>query len=211
LFKNQGANYFTIDKEAFILDAYEKSKIDKYLRSSGTIQLTKKYKIVSPKMSYYAMNVFVIPYSNASDDSVNAQILAAISEYFLNLNRMDRIPKLDLIRKIGAIRDIHSVDIQFVCKKNEDYHKDAMDRLKNQVNKYSSATTVNPLPNYSPSNVIGLDPTMGDIIFESDEIPVIRGDWFDRNGTYYSDDIDSSSMKAVNIIKKGTVDAKNQI
>ena len=80
LFKNQSSNYFSIDKGAFLLDNYEKSKIDKYLRSSGTIQLTKKYKIVSPIISYYAINVFVIPYSDATDESVNAQILESISK-----------------------------------------------------------------------------------------------------------------------------------
>jgi hypothetical protein len=52
LFKNQNANYFTIDIRAFELDNYEKSKIDKYLRIGGNIQLTRKYKVTSPKLSF---------------------------------------------------------------------------------------------------------------------------------------------------------------
>ena len=55
-----------------------------------------------------------------------------------------------------------------------------------------------------------MDPVLGDIIFESDEIPIIRGGWYDRNGSYYTDNIDSGSLKSVNIIKKGTVDSKNR-
>jgi hypothetical protein len=210
LFKNQSSNYFTIDKGAFVLDNYEKSKIDKYLRSSGTIQLTRKYKIVNPKLSYYSINVFVIPYSDATDESVNAQILDVISNYFLNLTRIDRIPKVDIIKALSAIKDIHSVDIQFVSKKNEDYHKENIQNLQNQVNMYASTSVVNAPVNYTPTTILGLDATLGDILFESDELPLIRGGWSDRNSTYYSDDIESNGLKAVNIIKKGVVDVKNK-
>ena len=210
LFKNQSSNYFTIDMGAFVLDNYEKSKIDKYLRSGGTIQLTKKYKIINPILSYYAINVFVIPYSDATDESVNSQILDVISNYFLNLSRVDRIPKLDIIKALSAIGDIHSVDIQFICKKNEDYHLSNIQNLQNQVNMYSTTNMVNAPVNYTPTTVLGLDPTLGDILFDPNELPIIRGGWSDRNSLYYSDDIESNGLKAVNIIKKGVVDVKNK-
>lgn len=211
LFKNQNSNYFNINIGAFILDSYEKSKIDKYLRTSGAIQLTRKYKVVNPTLSYYAMNVFVIPYSDVTDESVSAQILYKISEYFLNLTRIDRIPKLDIVRELSTITDIHSVDIQFVCKKNEDYHKQNIQNLQNQLNKYSTATSVNPPVNYQASTTLGIDSTLGDIVFEPEELPIIRGGWLDRNDIYYSDDIESAGMKAVNIIFKGRVDSKNRL
>jgi hypothetical protein len=215
LFKNQNADYFTIDIRAFDLDNYEKSKIDKYLRTGGNIQLTRRYKVVSPKISYYVMNVFVISYSDATDDSVNAQILDKISEYFLDLSRIDRVPKLDIIRILSTITDIHSVDIQFVSKKNEDYHNENITMANNKVNKYASSfntdiSTATLVPGYNPYSVVGLDPVLGDIIFEPNEIPVIRGGWFDRNGVYYSDSIDGTGLRSVNIIKKGTVDSKNR-
>ena len=215
LFKSQNADYFSIDIAAFILDNYEKSKIDKYLRTGGNIQLTRKYKVVSPTLSYYTMNIFVISYSDATDESVNAQILDKISEYFLDLSRIDRVPKLDIIRELSTITDIHSVDIQFVSKKNEDYHNENMVIAANKVSKYSSSyntdiSTAALVPGYNPTSVVGLDPILGDIIFEPNEIPVIRGGWYDRNGNYYSDGIDSTGLKSVNIIKKGTVDSKNR-
>ena len=84
------------------------------------------------KLSYYVMNIFVMSYSDAMDDSVNAQILDKISEYFLDLRRVDRIPKLDIIRELSSIRDIHSVDIQFICKKNEEYHREKLLLLSNK-------------------------------------------------------------------------------
>ena len=215
LFKNTDADYFTIDIKAFSLDAYEISKIDKYLKTGGNLQLTKKYRIKSPDLSYYIMNIYVISYSDALDDSVNSQILSVISEYFLDLGRIDRIPKLDIIRNLSSIRDIHSIDVQFVAKKNEDYHKRAMTDAQNKLNKYNSSyqndisiSQINP--EYIPTETKGLDNILGDIIFEPNEIPVIRGGWFDRNGIYYSDDIDGNGLKSVNIIKKGTIDSKNK-
>ena len=215
LFKSQNSDYFTIDIAAFELDKYEISKVDKYLRTNGTLQLTRKYKIISPTISYYIMNVFVIPYSDASDDSVNAEILDKISEYFLNLSRIDRIPKLDIIRLLSSIRDIHSVDIQFTCKKNEDYHKKAQTDATNKYNKFASSyntdiSTPKYAADYNPSTTLGLDPVLGDILFESSEVPIIRGGWVDRNGIVYSNSIDNRGLKSVNIIKQGTVDSKNR-
>lgn len=216
LFKNQNSDYFSIDLSAFTLDKYEISKIDKYLRTNGNIQLTRRYKIQSPILSFYTMNVFVIPYSDATDDSVNAQILDKISEYFLNLTRIDIIPKLDIIRELSSITDIHSVDIQFISKKNEDYHRQAIIDFQNKKNKFSSAyatdISVSPRPSatYNPTTTLGLDPVLGDIIFEPSEVPVIRGGWINRNGIPYADSVTSSGLKSVNIIKRGTVNAKNR-
>jgi hypothetical protein len=214
LFKNQNADYFTIDIRAFELDRYEKSKIDKYLRTSGTIQLTRKYKIDSPKLSYYVMNIFVIPYSDATDESVDAQILDKISEYFLDLKRIDRIPKLDIIRELSTITDIHSVDIQFISKKNEDYHRENMKIIQNKIlnydTKYNNDISIKTPSDYNQDLVLGLDPVLGDIIFEPEELPIIRGGWYDRNDIFYSSDIDGNQMKTVNIIRKGKVDSKNR-
>lgn len=215
LFKSPDSNYFSVSIKAFELDNYEKSKIDRYLRTGGNLQLTRKYRITSPTLSYYIMNVYVITYSDASDDSVNGQILDKISEYFLFLSRIDRIPKLDLIKTLSTITDVHSIDIQFVCKKNEDYHYKAKLDAQNRLNQYntsfqSNISTSQLITDYVPTETKGLDPFMGDIIFEPNEIPIIRGGWYDRNGVYYSDDINSNGLKSVNVVKKGTVDSKNR-
>lgn len=191
LFKNQNSDYFSIDVRAFDLDDYEKSKIDRYLRTGGNIQLTRRYKIESPILSYYTINVFIITYSDAKDDSVDSQILDKISEYFLNLNKVDRIPKSDVVQELSSISDIHSVDITFLSRKNEEYHRQN--------------------PTVNASSMVGLDPVLGDIIFEPSEVPIIRGGWWDRNNFYYSEDVKDSGLKSVNIIRKGTVDsAKRQ-
>jgi hypothetical protein len=234
LFKRQDEDYFSIPirtqtsaggvvtySSAFDLDTYEKNKIVEYLRSGGNIQLTRKFIVKSPTLSFYAINVFVMRYSDATQDSVNSQILNAISNYFLDLKRVDRIPKLDIIRELSSISDIHSVDVQFICKKNEDYHKDGAlslqyGSLKFDSSVYTNISSMNPESSsmYDPSKVIGLDPVLGDIIFEASELPLIRGGWYDRNGVYFSDESPSqgegTSLKSVNIITKGVIDSKNR-
>jgi hypothetical protein len=234
LFKRQDEDYFSIPirtqtsaggvvtySSAFDLDTYEKNKIVEYLRSGGNIQLTRKFIVKSPTLSFYAINVFVMRYSDATQDSVNSQILNVISNYFLDLKRVDRIPKLDIIRELSNINDIHSVDIQFICKKNEDYHKDGAlslqyGSLKFDSSIYTNISSSNPQSSsmYDPSKVIGLDPVLGDIIFEASELPLIRGGWYDRNGVYFSDESPSqgegTSLKSVNIVTKGVIDSKNR-
>lgn len=215
LFKNRNSDYFSIDIRAFELDNYEKTKIDKYLRTNGNIQLSRRYRIDSPNLSYYILNVFIIQYSDVLEDSVNAQIIDTVSEYFLNLNKIDRIAKSDIVSELSNINGIHSVDIQFVCKKNEDYHREAKIRMDNKANKYSSKynTDISDYPadpNYVSNKVIGLDPVLGDILFEPDELPIIRGNFYDRNGLYYSDNIDQKGLKSVNIFRRGVIDSKNK-
>jgi hypothetical protein len=197
LFKAGDADYFKVDKSAFTLDSWEKYKIELYLRNSGIIQLTKKYKIVNPVLSHYVINIFVIPYSDVEDSSLNSQIRSVISDYFLKLDKVDRIAKVELLKLIANIPDIHSVDLQFVSKKNEDYHK------------MGTSGSID----YSPDRVLGIDPILGDILFEPNELPIIRGGWVNRNNTPYGDFDNFSSdggLKPINIIKNGTVDSKKR-
>ena len=72
----------------------------------------------------------------------------------------------------------------------------------------SGIEVVKTNPDYKPNATLGLDPVLGDIIFEPQEIPIVRGGWYDRNGIYFSDEMDSTGLKSINIIKKGVVDSK---
>ena len=171
------------------------------------------------------MNVFVIRYSDSNDDSVQSEIINKVSEYFLSFSRMDRIPKSDLVKVLAQIGAIHSVDVQFIAKKNEDYHREEIRRQRAarraasnfdiNIQSRSRRTPVldpglNPTVSdvdYSNNTVLGLDPVLGDIIFEPQEIPIIRGGWYDRNDIYFSDELNGTSLKSINIIKKGVVDS----
>jgi hypothetical protein len=226
LFKRQDEDYFSIPirnttagsvttTSAFELDSYERSKIVSYLKSSGVIQLTKKFIVKSPSLSFYVMNVWVISYSDATDDGVKSQIVSAVSNYFLSFNKIDRIPKSEMISLLSSIPDINSVKIEFVCKKNEDYHLEGLKSLQGLATFDSSKFFKDPSlssSSYDPNKMLGIDPQLGDIIFEADEIPVMRGGWYDRSDVFYTDDppSKSSSLSSVNIFFKGKVDPKNK-
>lgn len=213
LFKNQNADYFSIPISAFQMDSYEISKIDLYLRTGGNILLSKRYNIVSPDISLYVINVYVIVYSDAQQDSVTSQILDVISSYFLDFSRIDRIPKVDIIKKLANISDIDSVDINFVSKKNEDYHISSLAKIANMKSSSSGSFNVSEAQSsigYTASQVYGIDPVFNDVLFEPNEIPVIKGGWYDRNHIFYSDDINNSGLKSVNVFYQGTVDASQR-
>lgn len=212
LFKNSNSSYFNISLSAFMLDNYEKSKIIKYLQSGGNILLSQKLVIDTPVLSLYVINVFVITYSDVVMDNVNSQIIEALSTYFLSLSSNaainGRIPVSSIISILSAINDINSVNISFVSKKNEDYHSAAMIADQNRRNQYADPTLLSisrPSLMYNPNTTLGLDQSLGDILFEPNEVPVIRGGWYDRNSNYYSDDINSNVLKTVNIVNIGTV------
>jgi hypothetical protein len=161
------------------------------------------------------MNVWVINYSDVTQDQVRSQIVSAISDYFLNFNKIDRIPKSDIISELTKIEDINSVKVEFVCKKNEDYHIEGLKSLANQASFDASKFSLNPSisqNSYDPNKVLGIDPQLGDILFDPDEMPVMRGGWYDRNGTFFTDEnpISSSNLTGLNIFFKGTVDVKNR-
>jgi hypothetical protein len=83
----------------------------------------------------------------------------------------------------------------------------------NRRSKYASQESLkitSPNPTYNPNAALGLDPIMGDIIFDPSELPIIRGGWYDRNNFFYSDDNKEMGLKTVNIIKKGTVDSSKR-
>lgn len=231
LFKNQNSNYFTIPLAAFQLDSYEISKIDNYLKSGGNIMLSRRYTITSPILSLYVINVYAIIYSDATQDNVNTQIHNVLSNYFLDLYRIGRIPKADIISALTTITDIHSVDVNFVSKKNEDYHIENKAKLLSMQTSAAGAFNVSTtgtnaaLPasttafqinrsaaviGYTASQVLGIDPVLGDIVFNADEVPVIKGGWYDRNRIFYNADINSTGLKSVNIFYQGTIDASHR-
>jgi len=213
LFKNRNADYFEVDLGAFELDDYEKSKIDKYLREGQYIQLTRKYRIDSPRLSYYVLNIMYVRYSDVTDENVEREMLSILSDYFLDVKTTERIPRSDLISRLSGINGIHSIDVQFTSKKNEDYHREDMERVRLKSNLSEGRLSVKEVlddPNYDTNSTPGLDPMLGDILFDPMEFPIVRGGWYDRNGTFFSDDMDSSGLKSVNFFRTGVMDFKKR-
>jgi len=184
LFKNRNADYFNVPINAFVLDDFEKRKLIEYLNLSRVTLFTQRYDIETPVLSYYVCNIFLRLFDDVDEQSIKLQIKDVISEYMLNIQRLDRIPKKDFINIISEIFGVDSVDISFLSRKNEESDNQA---------------------------IIGIDPVLGDIIFESFEYPIIRGGWSDRNGVRYASSADDSELGSLNIYIKGKTIRNNTI
>jgi len=202
-------NYFTIPFDAFYLSADQKNKVLDYLKILGTLSITTNVKIIDPVISRYVVNIYVRNYTTDTQDNIRNQIINVVSDYFINNNRFDRIIKADLITKIKEqVPGVDSVNLDFISKKNEDYHGDQNIAVINSnvpnTNDASLLTpsAVNP-DRYDSNKVLGLDPVQGDIIADKNEYAVLRGGWYDRNGIYYNDIPILNGLSSINIIWTG--------
>ena len=164
----------------------------------GNISITTNINIIEPIISLYTVNIFIRRHRNIPEESIRNDINNVMSDYFISNERFDRVVKSDIIKTIkNNVPGVDSVNLDFICKKNEDYHR------KN------TRSTQRANPNYNSNTLLGIDPVQGDIIVEQEELCVLRGGWLDRKGIYYSDDVKSDGLSTINIFFTGIVDNKN--
>jgi hypothetical protein len=168
-----GENYFTVPITFFTLTEQEQEKVVNLIEDSGSKIVTTVVKILDPIITKYVLNVSLVTYEGYSTMSIREKVVQAVSDYFLQNKRTDRIPKSDLIRVIEAVEGVDSVNVSFISELNE-----------------QKLNSTDPL--------IGLD-EFGDIIIGRDELPLIRGGWKDKNGLYYEDGLSTDKPCSLNI------------
>jgi len=119
---NDNLNYFNIPFDVFVLDELEQQKTLAYLKTLGTMSITTSIKIIQPKISRYVMHIYIRKFENANEENIKQEIISKSSDYLLNNNRFDRIPKSDFIEIYKTIDGIDSVSLYFVSEKNEKEH-----------------------------------------------------------------------------------------
>lgn len=198
-------NYFNIDINAFILDNDEKTRILKYLSNEGIQTILNEVKIQDPVIKKYAINVTLRLYDDAIDDNINNNIINTISDYFISLNRRDRIPPSDLVRLIDNIDGVDSVNVEFVSEENENYHKEFLIKSEQfRINNGKSALPSDILMSngiiYDQYATYGLDSILGDILINKNDLPIIRGGFSDRYNNYYNMVPGTGAYSAVNLL-----------
>ena len=202
-FFNNDINYFNINYDVFTLDQQEQQKTLSYLKQIGTLSPTTSVKIIQPKITKYIMHVYIRRFDNANEENIKQQIISMSSDYLLNNNRFDRIPKSDFIELFKTIDGVDSVSLYFVSEKNENYQKNQKQlsilqqpqKIENGIIK--SAYTTNS------DKLIGLDPVHGDIVINKDEYAIIRGGFRDRKGIWYSENPNENTLNSINITFDG--------
>jgi hypothetical protein len=181
---NNNVNYFNVPMDAFTLDQEEIDKTLTYLKMMANIPVNTVLEVIQPTISKYIMNIYVRKFQGYSDDGIKQNIITNVSNYLSTLERDDRIPKSDIINVLEGTPGVDSVNVSFVSKKNEDYHK------------------IKP----NSGLIYGLDSVLGDIVVDSQELAVIRGGWSDRNYTYYNESLDSNGLGPINIMFVGVTE-----
>jgi hypothetical protein len=179
-----GQDYFDVPAENFVLSQSQKLRILNLLEDSGQMLATTVVKILDPQIQNFVGNLILSVFEGFDTEIIQDKCRTAISEYFLNLKRRDRIPKSDIIAIVEGIEGVDSVSFYFVGQANEEYHA-SVDNLPN-----ASAAQLNRL--------IGLD-VYGDIVINAGELVLMRGGWTDRYGTTYEVGIVPGKPSALNI------------
>ena len=117
-------NYFNVPFSAFYLNQNDKDRIISYLKNEGIVSITTVIKIIDPTIQYFIINIFIRRYDDVSEENIRENITSILSSYFADYSRYDRIVKADLLTQLKAIDGVDSINLEFVGKANEDYHRD---------------------------------------------------------------------------------------
>ena len=205
---SKNTDYFTTDLKNFYLDEEEKNALIDHIDMSGMQIISTELQVVDPIITKYALNVYLRVYDTVDQPTLKNEITSKITDYLLNVNRRDKVPKSDIIALIEGIKGVDSVNLSFVSETNERAIIEGfyIQRV-NVIDKVRGITVVQEnqiilQPGEDPS--IGLD-DFGDIKIGLNEMPIVRGGWYDRYGNFYEDGINHSQFGSLNIVVKEVV------
>jgi len=226
---SSNSDYFSTNIDNFYIDTQTKDAVYKAINTSGSQFISAEMKIIDPVVKRFAMNIYLRVFDDIiSEETIEAEIVNKVGEYFLNLERRDKIPRSDLIKVIEEIDGVDSVSLSFISEENENairngfYYKEisynnkqTSDILLAQLRNNSQNTLdINTSTDVTQTQKIivnpGQDPRLGldefgDIIIGNKELPIMRGGFFDRRGVEYKDGIDPLNLSAVNVIFKESI------
>lgn len=171
---------FNLNLTDFLLSRNTRNRLLTRIENSGDKSIDVSIDIENVTLKryvvYLVLNVFK-NYNNyiVSDTNVKRDIKNVLNNYLSKniRNRHNVIPHSDIVRIVDEIEYIDSVKAVFVGEENE----------------------------LVKGNSVGFD-SLGNIEVKSNELPLIRGGWSDRNGVFYEDtfDILSDKPQSVNFV-----------
>jgi hypothetical protein len=205
---SKNTDYFTTDLKNFYLDPDEKAALYDYINRSGQQIMSTELSVVDPVVTKYALNIFLRVFDTSDQVTIKNEITSKITEYLLKVKRRDKIPKSDIISIVENIEGVDSVSISFVSKTNEDAIIDGYYiKRNNSIDRIRGIMTVTetkiPVAEGSDPN-LGLD-EFGDIVIGLNELPLVRGGWYDRFSNFYEDGLNSGEFSSMNIIVKEVI------
>ena len=202
-------DYFSVPEVEFTMTTAEKEMTYEILNKSGRQVVTAETRIVDPIIRKYALNVVIRYFEDYDKDGIRIEIRKNLNEYFLNVNRRDRIPRSDIISIIENVDGIDSVNVFFISERNEQAIKDGFyfvpvygtDPVTDQRVLIENKKIV---LKKDEDPQLGLD-SFGDVVIENNDLAIIRGGWEDRNGTYYEPIPEANKISSLNVFYKEAI------
>ena len=199
-------DYFSIPEVEFSMTDAEKEMTYEILNKSGRQVVTAETRIVDPLIKKYALNVVIRWFENYDKDAIRIEIRKNLDEYFLNVNRRDRIPRSDIISIIENVDGIDSVNVFFISEENENAIKNGY----YEIPVYGTDPITDQRVLIENKKIVlkkGEDPQLGldsfgDVVIENNDLAIIRGGWEDRNGTYYEPIPEANKISSLNVFYK---------
>jgi len=203
-------DYFSVPEVEFTMTTAEKEMTYEILNKSGRQVVTAETRIVDPIIRKYALNVVIRYFEDYDKDGIRIEIRKNLNEYFLNVNRRDRIPRSDIISIIENVDGIDSVNVFFISERNEKAIKDGFyfvpvygtDPVTDQRVLIENKKIV---LKKDEDPQLGLD-SFGDVVIENNDLAIIRGGWEDRNGTYYEPIPEANKISSLNVFYKEAIE-----
>jgi hypothetical protein len=199
-------DYFDVALSEFTLTTDEKTQVINILNKSGRQVITAEVRIDDPVVKKYVLNIVLRFFDNVNKDAIRNNVRTVLNDYFLNVNRRDRIPRSDLIAIVEGVEGVDSVNIFFLSEKNETaisqgYYEVPVYGIS-PVTQQKTLIQMKQVPLAAGEDPqLGLD-AFGDIIIGNEELALIRGGWTDRNGNYYEETPNANAMSSLNIFFK---------
>ena len=212
---SKNSDYFTTNVANFKLSEDEKTALYTYIQKSGRQIVSTELSVVDPIITKYGLNIILRVFDGIDPETLKADIIALMSQYFLRVQRRDKVPKSDVTALIENVSGVDSVNVQFVSERNEaairngyyyktTYQLDTFRSLREAI-RTKVTLTRDSEGNVTEDPNIGLD-KFGDIQIGLNELPIIRGGWSDREGVEYSTDIKSNNVSSINIVIDEIID-----
>ena len=90
------------------------------LNESGRQVVTAEVRINDPLIKKYALNIILRYVAGFDKDAIRTDIREQLNNYFLSINRRDRIPRSDIISMVENVDGVDSVNVYFISQENEE-------------------------------------------------------------------------------------------
>jgi hypothetical protein len=202
-------DYFNVPTEEFVLTEGEKEQVIDILNQSGRQVVTAEVRIKDAIVKRYVLNIVLRYFDSFDKGEISNQIRKRLNDYFLNVNRRDRIPRSDLVAIIEGVAGVDSVSVFYLSEENEAAIRNGF----YFVPVYGTDPATDQKVLIENKKILlgeGEDPQLGldefgDIVIEADELAIIRGGWEDRNGNFYEDVPADNTLCSLNIFFKESI------